>query len=75
MHYYTHTDRNHRCLRWLGTVCATSVLQWRYYHYPADYAFVGTPFATFVFVAPEIADMAYPFVFQYLKKREVAKQR
>ena len=75
---YTSTDihnlKKSRWLRWLGTMCATSVLQWRYYHYPDDYAFVDMPFATFLFVAPELADIVYPFAFTYLRRREKVKR-
>lgn len=62
------------CFRCLGTLCATSVLQWRYYHYPDDYDFVGTHFATFLFGAPVVADVMYLFVFGHLQGQEKAKR-
>ena len=57
----------------MGTLCATSVMQFRYYFYPEDYAFVGEPFAMFLFVAPEVADLAYPIIFLYIRGLEDAK--
>ena len=49
---------------------ATAVFQWRYFNYPADYAYVRTPIANFLFIAPEFAELAYPFIFCYVAKQE-----
>ncbi|KAK0508459.1 hypothetical protein JMJ35_008735 [Cladonia borealis] len=56
--------------RFLGTLCVTALCQWKYWHYPADYAWIGTPLATFLFVATEIGDLIYPFVFHHVWRVE-----
>ena len=48
----------------------TALCQWKYWHYPADYAWIGTPLATFFFVATEIGDFIYPFVFYHVLRVE-----
>ena len=54
----------------MGTLCATAVFHWRAYNYPANYGYVYTPLARFLFIAPEIAELAYPFIFWYIAKLE-----
>lgn len=49
---------------------ATAVFQWRYFNYPIGYAYVRTPAANFLFIAPELAELAYPFVFWYVAKKD-----
>ena len=49
----------------------TVLCQWKYWHYPADYAWIGTPLATFFFVATEIGDLIYPFVFYHVLRVEI----
>ncbi|EMR85854.1 putative integral membrane protein [Botrytis cinerea BcDW1] len=56
--------------RFLGTLCATAVFHWRAYNYPANYGYVYTPLARFLFIAPETAELAYPFIFWYIAKLE-----
>ncbi|KAF2245923.1 hypothetical protein BU26DRAFT_488680 [Trematosphaeria pertusa] len=56
--------------RWSGTLCAIAVFQWRVYHYPRDYSYIHTSAATFLFVAAELAELAYPFVFTYVRNVE-----
>ena len=69
-----HADKAlHRCCRFLGTLCATAVFQWRAWNYPKNYSYVYTPLATFMFVAPELAEVAYPFVFWHLSKSSDGK--
>ena len=48
----------------------TALCQWKYWHYPADYAWIGTPLATFFFIATAIADLSYPFVFYHIWRAE-----
>ena len=52
-----------RWCRFLGTSCVTALCEWKYWHYPEDYAWIGTPLATFLLVATATGDMIYPFVF------------
>lgn len=59
-----------RFFRWSGTLCAIAVFQWRVYHYPRDYSYIHTSAATFLFVAAELAELAYPFVFTYVRNVE-----
>ena len=59
-----------RFLRFVGTLVAIAVFQYRYVNYPADYAYVRTPIATFLFVAAELAEFAYVFVFKYVEGLE-----
>ncbi|KAF2462741.1 uncharacterized protein BDR25DRAFT_386151 [Lindgomyces ingoldianus] len=61
--------------RFTGTLCATTVFQWRAYWYPGDYAYIYTPAATFLFVAAELAEVVYPFVFMYVRKHEGNKTK
>lgn len=48
----------------------TALCEWKYWHYPADYAWIGTPLATFFFVATAIGDLIYPFVFYHVSRIE-----
>ena len=59
-----------RWCRFLGTLCVTALCQWKYWHYPADYAWIGTPLATFFFVATGIGDLIYPLVFYHVLRIE-----
>ena len=59
-----------RWCRSFGTLCVTALCQWKYWHYPADYAWIGTPLATFVFVATGIGDLIYPLVFYHVERVE-----
>lgn len=59
-----------RWCRFLGTLCVTALCQWKYWHYPADYDWIGTPLATFFFVATGIGDLIYPFVFYHVERIE-----
>ena len=59
-----------RWCRFLGTLCVTALCQWKYWHYPADYAWIGSPLATFLFVATELGDLIYPFVFKHVLRVE-----
>nr|UUG60174.1 terpene cyclase [Mycoleptodicus sp. DH-2022a] len=56
--------------RFLGTCCATSVFQWRVTFYPEFYHYARTPVGNYLLFAPEIAELAYPFVYAYVKKLE-----
>lgn len=59
-----------RWCRFLGSLCVTALCQWKYWHYPADYAWIGTPLATFFFVATTVGDLIYPFVFYHVSRVE-----
>lgn len=59
-----------RWCRFLGTSCLTALCEWKYWHYPEDYAWMGTPVDTFLFVATAIGDMIYPFVFYLVERIE-----
>ena len=59
-----------RWCRFLGTSCVTALCEWKYWHYPDDYAWVGTPLARFLFVATAIGDLIYPFVFYHVSRIE-----
>ena len=59
-----------RWCRFLGTLCVTALCEWKYWHYPADYAWIRTPLATFFFVATAIGDLIYPFVFYHVSRIE-----
>ena len=48
----------------------TALCQWKYWHYPVDYAWIGSPAATFLFVATEIGDLIYPLVFKHVWRVE-----
>ncbi len=48
----------------------TALCQWKYWHYPPDYAWIGTPLATCFFVTTAIADLIYPFVFYHVLRVE-----
>ena len=48
----------------------TALCEWKYWHYPEDYAWIGTPLATFLFVATAIGDVIYPFVFYLVERIE-----
>ena len=48
----------------------TALCEWKYWHYPADYAWIGTPLATFLFVATAIGDLVYPFIFYHVERIE-----
>lgn len=48
----------------------TALCEWKYWHYPADYAWMGTPLAMFLFVATAIGDLVYPFVFYHVERTE-----
>ncbi|KAF2685264.1 hypothetical protein K458DRAFT_22138 [Lentithecium fluviatile CBS 122367] len=61
--------------RFTGTLCAIAVFQWRVYHYPADYTYVRTPMATFLFVAAEVAEVLYPLLFLYVRNLEHEEKR
>ncbi|KAF2108457.1 hypothetical protein BDV96DRAFT_652709 [Lophiotrema nucula] len=56
--------------RFVGTVCAIAVFQWRVYHYPLNYWYIHTAMANFLFVAAEVAELAYPIIFMYVRKLE-----
>jgi hypothetical protein len=64
------TNQVYRLLRFLGTCCATSVFQWRVSHYPDFYNYARTPVGNFLLFAPEIAELAYPFIFWYVQDLE-----
>lgn len=64
-----------RFCRCIGSAAAVVMFRWRYAHYPADYAHVGAPMATVLFIVVEIADMTYPFVYAALKKQEKMKTK
>ena len=59
-----------RWCRFLGSLCVTALCRWKYWHYPAHYAWIGTPLATSLFVATVIGDLIYPFVFYHVSRVE-----
>ena len=48
---------------------AIAVFQWRYFNFPIDYADIRTPKANFLFIVPELAELAFPFVFWFVAKK------
>ena len=48
----------------------TAVCGWKYWHYPARYAWVRTPLAKSLFIATVIGDLIYPLIFYHVSRIE-----
>lgn len=51
------------------------MFEWRHWHYPDDYPLVASPMAVFLFVSFQIVDLAYPFVYNNIARREALREK
>lgn len=49
---------------------AICMFNWRHYHYPKNYPFVGTPMAVFLFFFMKFSYLSYAYVYSMIESRK-----
>lgn len=64
-----------RFWRSTGTFLSIVLFAWRYAHYPSSYPRIEEPLTVFFFVAAEVMDLIYPFVYSRIESMERSKSK